>query len=129
MQVVVDTDILINHLRKRATFFSQLARGVRQGRWELIFPSLVALELYQGRETRRRKELERVDRILKSGRIFDVNLEIAREAGFLLRDYQQLPDVVDAVVAAIALHEDAQVATHNRRHYEGIKGLKIFSAD
>lgn len=129
MKIVVDSNILIDHTRKRSTLFTELTRGATEGKWQLLFPTVVTLELYRGAETSKKAQLSIIDGLWTPGKLVEATLPICRLAGFLLRDYQQLPDPIDAIVAATAIENGAELATRNRRHYKGIKGLRIFSAD
>jgi len=48
---------------------------------------------------------------------------IAESAGVLRRRYRT--DVADALIAATAMQLGVPLLTRNRRHYQGVRGLKL----
>ena len=109
--VLVDTDVIVDHLRGHARFD-------RAG--DHAFYSVVTrAELFAGRGVD-----EGVVRTLL-GPMVEVPLdrELAESAGRIRREVGvSLPD---AVVAATALAKAIPVVTRNRRHFEGVRGLQV----
>ena len=118
--VLIDTDIMVDYLRGHPKAVS-LVQGC-SGR--IILPSIVAAELYAG--VKGEDELTVLDRFVGLFRIVPVSGDIARAGGLFSRDYTKSHGVglADAIVAATAVAENADLKTLNVKHYPMIKGLK-----
>ncbi len=127
VKVIVDTSILIDHLKNRSTHFLTLIEKKLSGEIELFIPYIAIIELYAGEDAKQKKAREAITKTLEGTSFIDLTLVSAQKAGELIRIYKQIPDPLDLIIAAIAIEQDAQVATHNRKHFEQIRGLKIYS--
>lgn len=118
--VLPDTDVLIDFLRGHAKALAL----VRSCKDRLILSAVVVSELYAG--VRGAKEETVLDEFIALFRVLPVSAEIARTGGLLKRDFGRSHGVglADALVAATALSEDAELKTLNVRHYPMIKGLR-----
>jgi predicted nucleic acid-binding protein len=76
-------------------------------------------------EVRDDEELIRMDDLLSIFRLIPVTPEIARAGGIFKRDYARSHGfgLADAIVAATAAVENAELKTLNVKHYPMIKGL------
>lgn len=109
--ILVDTDVLIDHLRGVRRFEPDAA-GVR-------YSVVTRAELYAGRGT----EEGRVDTLLAPFGELAVDRAIAERAGRLRREHgMRLPD---ALIAATALEFDLSLLTRNRRDFEFVVGLRL----
>lgn len=126
VKVIVDTSIIIDHLKNRSTHFLTLMEKKLSGEIELLIPYIAIIELYAGEDARQKKAREKIAKTLEGTNFIDLTLSSAQKAGELMRIYKQLPDPLDLIIAAIAIEQDAQVATHNKKHFEQIKGLKLY---
>lgn len=117
--VLPDTDVLIDFLRGHAKAIDL----VRSCQDRLILSAVVVSELYAG--VRDAKEETVLDEFVALFRVLPVSAEIARTGGLLKRDFGRSHGVglADALVAATALSENAELKTLNTRHYPMIKGL------
>ncbi len=90
----------------------------------IILSSMVAAELYAG--VKGNKELATLDKLLSLFRMVPVSAEMARIGGLFKRDYAKSHGVglADAIVAATATAENADLATLNVKHYPMIENLK-----
>ncbi len=118
--LLVDTDVLVDFLRGHSmaeTFIHENARWI-------ILSSIVAAELYAG--VKGNQELAALDKLLSLFRIVPVSTEIARVGGMYKRNFAKSHGVglADALVAATAATENANIMTLNIKHYPMIKGLK-----
>jgi predicted nucleic acid-binding protein len=118
--LLVDTDVLVDFLRGQ----SMACALINDCSERIILSSIVAAELYAG--VRGDKELATLDRLLSLFRIVPVSPEIARQGGLFKRDYAKSHGIglADAIVAATATVENADLKTRNVEHYPMIKGLK-----
>jgi predicted nucleic acid-binding protein len=121
-KVVIDTDILIDHLRgleKAEEYLKKIENGKVKG----VISVITEAELAAGESMRDilvQMKVRRLTRILEK---VEVTSEIAWKAGELRRDYKCR--LMDALIAATALKLNLKRVTRNVRHYEKIKGLEI----
>ena len=114
--IVVDTDVLIDFLRGR----EQAVSFVNLEADRIILSSIVVAELYAGaRGGRGDSEQHALERFLAMFRIVHVTAEIARLGGLYKRDYGRSHGIglADAIVAATATLESAELKTLNVKHY------------
>ena len=110
-ELLVDTDVLVDHLRGRREF--------RVGADRVHHSVLTRAELFAGRP-----EQEKEVRDLLAGSIeVGIGHEVAESAGRIRRETGL--DLADAVIAATALHLGVPVLTRNRRDFERVRGLRI----
>ncbi len=107
-QVLVDSDIVIDHLRGARPLPS----------FPLAYSVITRCELFAGRD-----ETERLRRVLASMQEIPVDSSIAERGGALKRTAQlQTPD---ALIAATALEHKLPLMTRNRRHFDRVAGLDL----
>ena len=117
--LLVDTDLLVDYLRGHP----QAVDFVRARSHRIILSSLVVAELYAG--VRGDEERETLDAFVSLFRIVPVSAGIAKAGGLYKRGYGRSHGVglADAVLAATAELEDAELKTLNVKHYPMVKGL------
>ena len=116
MAIVVDTSVLIDHLRGEEAAREAL-RGATAAGERLVASVLARVEVLAGM---RGPEERATRRLLDSLDWIEVDAELAERAGMLANRY--LPshpgvDPVDYVIAATAEHLDARLWTRNVRHF------------
>ena len=118
--ILVDTDVLVDYLRgdDRAVAF------VKKRAERIVLSSGVVAELYAG--VKGEDELAALDEFVALFRVVPVTVEIARAGGLLKLDFGKSHGVgmADAILAATAQAEGADLATLNVKHYPMFKGLK-----
>jgi predicted nucleic acid-binding protein len=120
MSILLDTNILIDHLRgdDRATsFLNELAA--------MPSASVVTLtELLAG--SRSQREDRNIETLSQSVHFLPVDEAIARHAGQFAKHYHPSHglDDLDALIAATAEHHGLKLATLNVKHFPMLKGLK-----
>jgi predicted nucleic acid-binding protein len=118
--LLLDTDVLVDFLRghSRAVAFVN-ARSAR-----IILSSIVVAELYAG--VRGDREQAALEDLVSLFRVVPVTGEIAKTAGLYKRDYGKSHGVglADAILAATAQAENAELKTLNTKHYPMLKGLR-----
>ena len=118
--VVVDTDVLLDHLRGLPEALSFLTRNGDR----ILIPAIVVAELHAGAgEGRDRETLEE---LLSLFPVAPLTGEVAAAAGRLQRDYGPSHGLglADAVIAATAQAVNAELATRNARHFPMFPGLR-----
>jgi predicted nucleic acid-binding protein len=118
--ILVDTDVMVDFLRGQPNAISL----VHDNSTRIILSSIVAAELYAG--VKGEQELVELDRLLSIFPIVPVTPEYARAGGLHRRDYAKSHGVglADAIIAATAEAERADLKTLNVKHYPMIKGLE-----
>ncbi len=117
--ILLDTDVLVDFLRghKKAVSF------VKVHSTQIILSSIVVAELYAG--VKGDVEQASLDDFVSLFRVVAVSAEIAKAGGLYKRDYGKSHGIglADGIVAATADAENAELKTHNRKHYPMLKGL------
>ena len=108
--VLVDTDIFIDHLRGAAE--------LKVGRHRLHYSVITRAELFAGATG-----TDLASRVLAPFREIPVDRAIAERAGRIRRETGvRLPD---ALIAATALERNLGLATRNTKDFEPVRGLRI----
>jgi predicted nucleic acid-binding protein len=108
--ILVDTDIFIDHLRGAAE--------LKAGRHRLRYSVITRAELFAGVTG-----TDLAGRVLAPFREIPVDRAIAERAGHIRRETGVRPP--DALIAATALERKLGLATRNPKHFESIRGLRI----
>ena len=121
--ILVDTDVLIDFLRghEQAVSFVNLESD------RIILSSIVVAELYAGvRGGEGDAEQTTLEGFLSLFRVVHVTAAIARLGGLYKRDYGRSHGIslADAVVAATASLENAELKTLNVKHYPMFSALE-----
>lgn len=124
-KVVLDSDIIIDHLREATLTLEQILEQIFQKQILGYIPSVVITEIFSGQDTKNENRLNLIERILERLEFITPSKEISQKAGFLMRDYKNLK-LGDAIIAATVLSLNAKLATRNRKDFEDIEGLKFF---
>lgn len=120
--ILVDSDVLIEHLRGNAAARDWLTR-TRRSAGPLAVSVVSLAEIAGGTRSPERRE---VLRLLGSMRRFQVSEQIAWTAATLMREYRRSHSGIglgDYLIAATALTEGLELATLNVRHYPMFDGL------
>lgn len=108
--ILVDTDIFIDHLRG--------AVELKPARHRLCYSVITRVELFAGATG-----TDLATRVLAPFREIPVDRPIAERAGRIRRESGlRMPD---ALIAATALERQLSLATRNKNHFEQIGGLRI----
>ena len=118
--ILLDTDVLVDFL----CGYPAAVAYVKAQADRILLSAVVSAELYAG--VRDSDELARLDEFLSLFRVAPVTADLARSAGLYKRDYHRSHGVglADAIVAATAETERADLKTFNTKHYPMLKGLK-----
>ncbi len=118
--ILLDTDVLVDFLRGN----SKAVAFVKVHSARIILSSIVVAELYSG--VKGDAEQAALDNFISLFRIIPVSAEIAKAGGLYKRDYGKSHGVglADAILAATAEAENAELKTLNTTHYPMLKGIK-----
>jgi predicted nucleic acid-binding protein len=118
--ILIDTDILVDFLRGH----NKAVAFVNAHSTRIILSTIVIAELYAG--VKGDAEQAVLDNFVSLFRVIPVSSEIAKAGGLYRRDYGKSHGVglADAILAATAEAEDAELKTLNTKHYPMLKDLK-----
>jgi predicted nucleic acid-binding protein len=116
MTVLVDSDVLIEVSRERE--HDLLSRWMDLGQSDslILYSPVTAAELWTGARPREHDALTNLFRTLLCA---PIDYETGRQAGDYLRQYRKSHglELGDALIAATALLNHAELWTRNRKHY------------
>ncbi len=123
MTVLVDTSVLVDHLRGHPPATQALQQLVRSGR-PRVASVLSRTEILHGLPPRQVAAWDRLAAVLTW---LPVDIVVADRAGDLAQRYRRSHrsiDVVDHLIAATAEHHRAELWTRNVRHFPSFAGLR-----
>jgi len=123
---LLDTNILILYLRKTEAYY-QLLDGLAKDD-TLYISAITRLEIIRGMH-----ECERKDTfgLLDSLETLEITIEIADQAGELIRSWRTRGTILedaDAIIAATALNNSLALVTTNAKHFP-MPDLVVYQAD
>jgi len=126
--LIVDTDILIDLLRKKDYAVSQIKK--LEDKVELATSAINAFELYRGayKSQNQEKNLASVKGLLNSLRMLNTDEDSMEMAGNMTASLERdgnMMDIRDLLIASIALVNGFGILTNNIRHFNKIKHLKV----
>lgn len=124
--VVVDTNIIIDHLRQpddELTYLRKLADKHPQK--NLTISIITIQELYEGQSTKNEVRRRKLINTISLFRILNYTYEVAKLAGEIARDSTSKLDLADAAIAATAIINKAQLATLNKKDFQEIADLEF----
>lgn len=108
--ILVDTDIFIDHLRGSAE--------LKPGRNRLHYSVVTRAELFAGNSA-----TDLVTQVLAPFWELVVDRPVAERAGRVAREFQlRMPD---ALIAATALENGLTLTTRNRKDFDRVRGLRL----
>ena len=118
--ILLDTDVLVDFLRGH----SKALAFVNAQSDRIILSSIVVAELYAG--VKGDAEQVALEDFISLFRVIPVDAKIAKTGGLYKRDYAKSRGVglADAILAATAEAENAELKTLNTKHYPMFKGLR-----
>lgn len=117
--ILLDTDVLVDFFRG----YSKAVAFVNANASRIILSSIVVAELYAGVQNDAEQAI--IEEFVSLFRVIPLDVEIAKAGGLYKRDYGKSHGVglADAILAATAELENAELKTLNIKHYPMIKGL------
>lgn len=121
-EVLVDSDIIIDHLREQSETLKQLSEE-----YSIAISTVVAFELYYGSFKGGNSE-DKIQELLTNMRLVSFNNKQARRAAKLrakLESGGNPLEIRDVFIAATALANKLPLATRNKKHYQRISDLYL----
>ena len=125
MKFVIDTSVLIDHLRlgvKSSVIFDQIL----QQDAELFIPTIVVFELFSGKSAADPSVAGEIKNLLKDFKRIEFTEKIAIRAGELNREIGRHISPQDYIVAASTIEIGGQVVTLNRKDFEQIPTVSLY---
>lgn len=127
IMILLDTNIIIDHLRLERSVPSALVKVVKNCPDEDFLLSVISVtELYEGKSTRKKSEEQRLLSVISPLRIAPYTFAIAQLSGQIMRDNWRPIELADAAIAATAIVNRAKLYTANKKDFVGIKGLEFW---
>lgn len=124
--VVVDTNVIIDHLRMRGKGESALVRLRKVHADEKTAISLLTIqELYEGKSISNIDREKEMRSVLIDFEILPYDVEIAKKAGEINRGLTHPRDAFDMAIAATCLVNQCALATLNKKDFLGIEELEL----
>jgi len=117
--ILIDTDVVVDFLRG----YDEAVAYLKGLSGEVALSAIAVAELYAGV---RDDEREKLDEFVSLFPVLPITPEIAKNGGLLKRDYHRSHGIglADALMAATAIEQKAELKTLNTKHYPMFKGLK-----
>ena len=118
--ILLDTDVLVDFFRGH----SKAVAFVNAHSARIILSSIVVAELYAG--VKGDAEQAALEDFVSLFHVVPVTAEIAKAGGLYKRDYGTSHGIglADAILAATAEAENAELKTLNAKHFPMLKGLR-----
>ncbi|MBI2334729.1 PIN domain-containing protein [Candidatus Daviesbacteria bacterium] len=125
--VILDTNIIIDHLRQHASRDSLLSKLLHTVKLDEIAISMITIqELFAGQSTKDEEILKQILAILAPFRVLPYTWEVARMAGEIDRDQKRPVSFADVAIAATAIINGARFFTLDKKDFQNIKDLELF---
>ena len=118
--ILLDTDVLVDFFRG----YSKAVNFINTHSSRIIMSAIVVAELYAG--VKGDTEQAALENFISLFRVVPVSAAIAKAGGLYKRDYGKSHGVglADAVLAATAVAENADMKTLNTKRYPMLKSIK-----
>jgi predicted nucleic acid-binding protein len=126
--VVLDTNIIIDHLRLANKQESALIKFVKKHPKETLTISVISVqELYEGKSTKNRQKEQALLAVISPLKILPYTYEIAKLAGKIARDLSEPIELAlaDAAIAATTIFNEGKLFTLNKKDFQKIPHLKF----
>ena len=123
--VILDTSVIIDHLRQDPSSSSLLAFSKKSPREEIGISIISLQELYQGESTRQTQKENHLLATVSGLQVLPYTYEVAELAGKISRDSEYDLEFVDAAIAATTIHNGAKLFTLNKKHFVNIPDLEL----
>lgn len=128
-KIVLDTSIIIDHIRGKDKTLIYLLKLWKEKRVELIVSSLVIFEFYSGLSLEKRNIFQKTENLFAHFKIINVDEKIAKLAAKINRKNKLYKKIgaVDLFIGATAKYLSAYLATKNLKDFKLIPGIKYLT--
>lgn len=124
--VILDTSIIIDHLRQRKDKETALMKIAKKVSKENLAISVITVqELYEGKSTRNESQEQYLLATISPLKILPYTYEEAQLAGTIARDLKEPIEFADAAIAASAIINGASLFTLDKKDFRKIKDLEL----
>lgn len=124
--VILDTNIVIDHLRQSPARPSRLLQFAKTHPKETLALSMISVqELYEGKSTQDPQKEQYLLATISPLKILPYTYEIAQLAGEIARDRKQTIELADAAIAATTILHGASLYTLDKQDFSGIPDLSL----
>lgn len=129
MQILVDTDVLIDYSKAKSSDLKWLLEKSESGEIELfVCPINIAEFLNDRRLKSSSSKLTEAKNFLKLFKLVQLGKETGEITAGILLDVNGIY-LGDAFVAASCIENDLVLLTRNKKHFEKIRGLKFYGVE
>ncbi len=126
--VILDTNIIIDHLRQSKTKNSILLDLAQKKPKEILAISILTVqELYEGQSTKNKTAEQFLLATITPLKILPYTYETAKLAGQIARDSKNPIQLADAAIAATTILNGGELLTLNKKDFQNIKKLNLLS--
>jgi len=122
--IVIDSSIFIEYIR-RGTLLEEIVYDAVRTKRKIYVPVIVLGEIFSGKSMEEESERKDFVNMIKEMEIVDIDSKVAVEYGRLKRENLAMGN--DAWIGACCLVLEADLATLNKKDFEKIKELKLYS--
>ncbi len=130
MEICLDTDVLIDFLRGKRKIVEAIK--TLEEKHKLLTTSINIFELYYGAyRTGKSGNVKAVDELAERLEILKLTEQSAKISGEILAELEsdgRAINLRDILIAGIAIKNDVTLFTGNKRHFQRVKGLKLFES-
>jgi predicted nucleic acid-binding protein len=124
--VVLDTNIIIDHLRQSPKKQTYLKKLVKKYNERNLFISIITIqEIYEGKNIAEKDKEEKFLSTISYLKILPYTFEVAQLAGEIARDSSNAIDLADAAIAATAIINGFDLFTLYKKDFVGIGNLQL----
>lgn len=128
--VILDTNVIIDHLRQPKIRQSSLLKIVRQQPKATLAISVISVqELYEGKSTQYEEKEQFLLATIAPLIMIPYTYEVAQRAGIIARDLAFTIEFADAAIAATAIVHQTSFFTLNKKHFAKIKNLNMINVE
>src|SRR3989344_9119240 len=126
--VIIDTNIIIDHLRRPSNDSILSVLSKKYGGEEIGISVVSIQELYEGKSTIVPTKETQMMAVIGQLNVLPYDIDVARLAGKIARDSKIIIDLANAAIAATTIIPEGELLTLNTKHFQAIPNLKLFQA-
>jgi len=124
--VVVDTDIWVDFFRGKKELLEELWKRQLEGKVRVVMSVVTVMELLTGKTGKKDEKI--LLGMMEELKVIPVDYRLARFAGESKRGKKINIALADYLIGMTAVFVKGYLVTRNKKHFEGIAGLKFLEA-